>query len=147
MGTPLNIEFRDVSRAWDEHIAIRGLNLQISPGERIALIGPSGSGKTTLLRLAMGALTSTEGRVVVGGNEIAALSIRDLRAYRRRVHLLEQAPERLPSMTVHQTVIAGRLPTWPVWKGALAAIARVGADEVCACLSRVRLADRQWETW
>jgi putative ABC transport system ATP-binding protein len=64
--------------------ALRGVDLEIGPGELVAIVGPSGSGKTTLLQI-MGTLDRpTSGRVRVDGADIAALDDRQLAALRAR---------------------------------------------------------------
>ena len=46
---------------------LRAVDLEVTPGDRIALVGPNGSGKTTLLRLALGLLRPVAGRIRLGG--------------------------------------------------------------------------------
>ena len=48
-------------------LALRGVNLELAPRERVAITGPSGSGKSTLLNLAGGLDVPTTGKVLVGG--------------------------------------------------------------------------------
>jgi ATP-binding cassette subfamily C protein len=69
------------------HEVLRGVDLTVRPGERLALVGPSGAGKTTLGRLLAGIDTPHAGAVTVGGVPIADLSPDQLR---RQVVLVTQ---------------------------------------------------------
>jgi ABC-type polysaccharide/polyol phosphate transport system ATPase subunit len=61
-------------RRGGEHWGLRSVDLDVEPGEALALIGPSGSGKTTLLRLLAGVLAPDEGAVEVEGRVASLLS-------------------------------------------------------------------------
>ena len=61
-------------RRGGEHWGLRGVGLDVGPGEALALIGPSGSGKTTLLRLLAGVLSPDDGSVEVEGRVASLLS-------------------------------------------------------------------------
>ena len=63
---------------------LKGVSLQLEPGEIVTLEGPSGSGKTTLLSILGAILTPTGGRVIVNGHEIVASRANDLAAIRRQ---------------------------------------------------------------
>ena len=64
------IEARGVSRAFGENRAVQGLDLQVRPGEIVALLGPDGAGKTTAMRLLCGALRLDSGEVRIGGVDL-----------------------------------------------------------------------------
>ncbi|MFI6566748.1 ABC transporter ATP-binding protein [Streptomyces sp. NPDC050534] len=66
---------------------LRGVDLTVRPGERLAVVGPSGAGKTTLSRLLAGVDAPTEGTVTVGGVPVAGLGPERLR---RQVVLVTQ---------------------------------------------------------
>ncbi|WP_391639379.1 ATP-binding cassette domain-containing protein [Stutzerimonas degradans] len=60
--------------------SLRGINLRIAPGERVAIIGRSGSGKSTLARLIMGLHTPTEGQILLDGLDLRQIDVADLRS-------------------------------------------------------------------
>ena len=65
--------------------AVRGVDLQVRPGEVVLIMGPSGSGKTTLLSMLGAMLRPTSGRIVIDGLDLATLpesKLPDLRAHR-----------------------------------------------------------------
>jgi putative ABC transport system ATP-binding protein len=63
--------------------ALKGIDLEIRPGQFVVVLGPSGSGKTTLLNIVGGIEPPTAGRVVVAGRELTQLGDRELTDYRR----------------------------------------------------------------
>jgi len=76
-------------------VAVRGVDLVVAPGERVALLGPSGSGKSTLLAMLGGLIPPSAGRVWVGDEEIGGLNERGLLRMRsQRVGLVLQGAAR-----------------------------------------------------
>lgn len=87
--------------------AIKGINLEVSPGEVVGLLGPSGSGKTTLLQCLGAVIDPTSGKIVLGGEVIYdnGWRIRDLRALRRdKIGFIFQAPYLIPFISVLDNV-------------------------------------------
>jgi len=62
--------------------SVRGVTLDVMPGELAAIVGPSGSGKSTLLHLAAGLERPTSGTVQIAGQDLSALSDRELAGLR-----------------------------------------------------------------
>lgn len=91
---------------------LRGVNLSVSPGERVAILGPSGAGKTTMLRAIVGLVPATAGRVVFAGTDIARLSAKGLRAQRCQIGYIAQKHDLVEPLRVHQNVMAGVLGRW-----------------------------------
>ena len=69
--------------------ALTGVSFTVEPGETVALVGPSGSGKTSLLNVLLGFVRPTEGRVRVGGTDLADI---DLEEWRSRIAWVPQRP-------------------------------------------------------
>ena len=86
---------------------LRGLDLEVAPGERLAVTGPSGSGKSSLISVASGLERPTAGAVHLFGQDLGALD-EDGRARLRRgrVSLVFQAFQLLPNMTAEENVAA-----------------------------------------
>ncbi|MCH7778076.1 MAG: ATP-binding cassette domain-containing protein, partial [Gemmatimonadetes bacterium] len=80
--------------------AVRGVSLDIEPGEFVVLAGPSGSGKTTLLNLLGGLTRPTRGGVWIDGRDLTSMSERELAKLRlERVGFVFQAYNLLPVLT------------------------------------------------
>jgi putative ABC transport system ATP-binding protein len=103
------LEVRNLSKVYfrdSQQIPVfEDIDLSIESGEFLALMGPSGSGKTTLLNLIAGLDTPTTGEIVVGDENIAAMSRRQLAAWRsRHVGFIFQLYNLLPVLTAYQNV-------------------------------------------
>lgn len=85
--------------------AVRGIDLTIRRGEFLAIVGPSGSGKTTFLNLISGLDHPTSGEVWLAGQELSAMSGRELSDFRRdRIGFIFQAYNLIPVLTVEENV-------------------------------------------
>src|SRR3954466_10576226 len=95
------VEARGVRKRYDSEgapvRALRGVDLEVAPGEFVAVMGPSGCGKSTLLNLVAGLDTPSGGEVVLAGESLAGRDENALARMRRRqigfvfqfFHLLE----------------------------------------------------------
>ncbi|MFD4317996.1 dipeptide ABC transporter ATP-binding protein [Streptomyces sp. NPDC058548] len=94
-GEPL-LEVRELRRVFGRGpkavTAVEGASLTLHAGETLGVVGESGSGKTTLGRMLVRLLDPTGGELHYGGQEIGALSERELRPYRRELQMVFQDP-------------------------------------------------------
>ena len=102
-----NIVFEDVSFEYpDDHNQVfRHLNLNIRPGEKVALVGPSGGGKTTLCNLIPRFYDVTEGKIFIDGKNIRELTLKSLR---RNIGVVQQDVY-LFSGTVYENIVYGKI--------------------------------------
>src|SRR6266849_5872234 len=85
--------------------ALRGIDLQLQPGEMVALRGRSGSGKTTLLNILIGLDNPTQGQVFILGHDLATMD-ETARAHLRResIGMMFQNAHLFPSLTAQENV-------------------------------------------
>lgn len=69
-NAPFALELRDLRKNFGKTEIIRGANLAVAPGERVAIIGPNGAGKSTLFNLISGRFGPTSGEVLLHGQRI-----------------------------------------------------------------------------
>ena len=117
-------------------VVLRGVSLELRPGDSLAIIGPSGSGKSTLLNVIGTLDRPTEGTVTLAGVDPFALTANDLARFRaERVGFVFQDHHLLPQCTAVENVLLPRL--------ALASVTQRGdAERAKHLLTRVGLSDR-----
>ena len=69
-NAPYSLELKDLRKSFGKTEIIRGANLQVVAGERVAIIGPNGAGKSTLFNLISGRFSATSGQVLLNGQRI-----------------------------------------------------------------------------
>lgn len=112
--------------------ALRGVTMQVAPGEVVGLIGPSGSGKSTLLKCLGAVIEPSAGRMSLGPQVIYenGWKIKDLRALRRdKIGFVFQAPYLIPFLDVTDNVAL-----LPMLAGCPNSEARARAIELLAAL-------------
>lgn len=136
--TPPSLDVRDVRYAYpDGHEALRGVELTVPRGDRVALLGPNGAGKTTLVLHLNGILTPTAGSVTVGGLTVHP-DRSTLAEVRRRVGIVFQDPDdQLFLPTVAEDVAFG-----PANLGLRGAALTTRVDEALAAVGMSEHRDR-----
>jgi len=83
------ISFDDVRWSAEGREILRGVNLEVEPGQTVAVVGKGGCGKSSLLRLALRVAEPDAGRILLDGADVSSLRLSELRS---RVGMLEQHP-------------------------------------------------------
>lgn len=134
MSADLLIDAQAVSVSYGAVEALRGCDLRIECGDRVAVMGASGSGKSTLLHCLAGILTPTSGEVWFEGERIDRLSDgRRSKLRLQRMGVVFQFGDLVPELTVEENVMLPLLLT-----GSKRAAARARA---CLLLEQLGIAD------
>src|SRR5258705_11721238 len=96
------VQLLDLHRFYGAVKALDGLDLELAPGELVALLGPSGCGKTTALRVLGGLEDADSGRVLVDGRDVTGVP-----ANRRDMGMVFQAYSLFPHLTAQENVEFG----------------------------------------
>jgi cell division transport system ATP-binding protein len=99
------IDLKNVTKVYGTDVlALDKLSFSVDKGEFVFLTGPSGAGKSTLLRLLLRQEVPTEGTLMVGDQDLAALSVKAVQAYRRSLGVVFQDFKLIPTKTVFDNI-------------------------------------------
>ena len=98
------IDFKNVTKAYDDKIVLNDVSLHIDDGEFVFIVGPTGAGKSTLIKLISREVEPDEGDIIVDGKVIDDLSNREIPAFRRQIGMVFQDFRLLPNLTVYENV-------------------------------------------
>jgi len=130
------IHVENIHKRFGQVHALRGVSLDVQPGEVVVILGPSGSGKSTLLRCINHLEVHDSGSVVVDG--IPLQSAADINAVRREVGMVFQSFNLfghltvMGNLTLAQSVVRKR-PKSEATRTALALLAKVGISDKAQC--------------
>ena len=129
-----SITFRDVAKRYGDHQVLNAINLQVEPGEVVAILGPSGSGKSTLIRLINQLESLSGGEILIDGKPTSRLSGSALRQLRSRVGFVFQQFNLYAHLTAQDniTLALERVHGWgksAAQERALALLRQVGLEE------------------
>ncbi|WP_114853435.1 ABC transporter ATP-binding protein [Brachybacterium sp. YJGR34] len=119
------LEARGLHHAVGPRTILHEVDITVGPGEIVGLVGRNGSGKSTALRLLHRALVPAQGRVLLEGDDLAALPARE-RA--RRIAVLGQEATGEMPLTVADAVLLGRIPHAGLFPTTTAADLEIATD-------------------
>lgn len=137
------IALRGVTKRFGDNDVLRGVDLDVRPGEFLVVLGPSGAGKSTLLRCMNRLVQADGGTMTIAGLDArGAERATELRALRRRVAMVFQHHQVVPRLSVLKNVLSGRLGAMAVWRSVLQLFRASDIALAMACLDRVGLAHK-----
>lgn len=98
------IEIKELTKKFDGHWVLKGVNLTIPTGKMTCIIGRSGEGKSVLLKSIIGLIQPTTGSIVINKKEITRLSERELRKLLSSCGYVFQFSALLDSLTIFENV-------------------------------------------
>ena len=99
------IHLKNVHKNYGRYIKIlKGIDLDIEPGEFVSIVGQSGAGKTSLVKILIGEERVSEGSVEIGGWDITRLSKREVPFLRRQIGVIFQDFKLLPRKTIAENI-------------------------------------------
>ena len=94
-----SIDLLNVSKRWDNSVAVDNLSIKVKDGELLVLLGPSGCGKTTTMRMIAGLEVPSEGKIKIGNKDVTKLEPKY-----RDVAMVFQTYSLYPQMTVYENI-------------------------------------------
>ena len=143
-STPI-FELKNVTKQFGTFPSLTDINLQIYPGERVALVGSSGAGKSTLISLLNGTLQPTQGEVWVLGRNLAHLRPKSLRQIQRQIGTIYQQFHLVDNLQVIHNVNAGHLGRWSFFKAAASLIYPLEVETAFKALAQVGIPEKLYE--
>jgi phospholipid/cholesterol/gamma-HCH transport system ATP-binding protein len=98
------IEIKNLHKSFGSNKVLQGVNLDIDTGETLVIIGRSGCGKSVLIKHIVGLLYPDEGNVIVEGNKVDEMSMKELYELRTKFGFLFQGSALFDSMTVEENI-------------------------------------------
>jgi osmoprotectant transport system ATP-binding protein len=104
------IELKSIAKTYGDHEILSDVNFTIASREFFVLVGPSGGGKTTLLKMINRLIEPTSGQILIDGEDITAMNLRDLRL---QIGYVLQQIALFPNLTVAENI--GLIPSLKKW--------------------------------
>ena len=104
MAIEHKIVLKDVAKSFGGNAVLDGVNLEIEPGESMAIIGQSGSGKSVTLKCILGLIKPDRGAIFVDGEDVASMTHRELEKTRAKFGMLFQGSALFDSLPIWRNV-------------------------------------------
>jgi phospholipid/cholesterol/gamma-HCH transport system ATP-binding protein len=98
------LKLEGIEKSFGRNNVLRGIDLDVAPGQSLVVIGGSGSGKSVMLKVALGLMTPTAGKVLFDGHDVTNSTGKTRESMRARVGMLFQAGALFDSVTVWENV-------------------------------------------
>lgn len=98
------VEIKNLSKAFDDHVVLDDISLQVEDGENLVVFGRSGTGKSVLLKCMIRLLEADTGRVIIHGKDVIGLSFNELNELRKDIGFLFQGAALYDSMSVKENL-------------------------------------------
>src|SRR5690625_857526 len=143
MAKPI-VQYKDVYKSFGDVDVLKGINLDIMPNEKVAIIGPSGSGKTTIIRMLMTLEEPTSGAIYVDGENLWQMekngvlvpaNEKHLRKIRGKIGMVFQHFNLFPHMTILENCMTAPIHVQKVDK-------ETAKQRAIEMLNKVGLGDR-----
>ncbi len=98
------ITFDNVTKIYNTNVGLENASVNIDKGDFVFLVGPSGAGKSTFIKLILKEIDADSGSIIVDGEEVTAMSNREIPDLRRKIGIVFQDFRLLPKKTVYENV-------------------------------------------
>ncbi|MGG5253169.1 phosphonate ABC transporter ATP-binding protein [Neobacillus sp. SM06] len=143
MLSEIKIEAKDISKHFEQKLALSSASFSIHQGELIALIGPSGAGKTTLLNILAGNLPADSGKVLIDQRPLS--TYRNRKAFAKKIGVIRQQFDLIKPIAVIHNVLAGKLADWGLLKSIFSLLFPQEKELALKALERVGLTTKAYE--
>jgi ribose transport system ATP-binding protein len=109
MTNPI-LEMKGISKRFPGVVALDSVDLEVYPGEVVALAGENGAGKSTLMKILGGVYQPDEGKIRIEGQDVVVRSVSD--AINRGIGFIHQELNVLDNLNIGENVFLGREPLW-----------------------------------
>lgn len=104
-GRKTLLSVRDIYKSFGTNAVLKGISLEVGPGEVLALIGGNGAGKSTLMKIIMGIYSCNKGEITIDGEKVDISNPKAALAH--SIYMVPQEPMLFPNMSVRENIEVG----------------------------------------